>query len=105
MFGSLENERKMREKRENETLKLKPAGVIYINEKLHKVAEGYKTMGVYIDHPKYENTRKPKILAHTRDKVVIPQNGVVWLQIHKINKGRDFAMQDNFSRIVKISLA
>ena len=26
-------------------------------------------MGAYIVHPKYENTRKPKILAHTRDKV------------------------------------
>ena len=49
-------------------------------------------MGAYIVHPKYENTRKPKILAHTkyentrkpkilahtRDKVVIHQNGVVW---------------------------
>ena len=41
-------------------------------------------MGVYIDHPKYENTRKPKILAHTRDKVVIHQNGVVWDQLQKI---------------------
>ena len=38
VFGSLENERKRREKRENETLKLKAAGDIYINEKLHKVA-------------------------------------------------------------------
>ena len=55
-------------------------------------------MGVYIDHPKYENTRKPKILAHTRDKVVIHQNG------HKINRGRNFAMQENFARIAKISL-
>ena len=26
-------------------------------------------MGAYIVHPKYENTRKPKILAHARDKV------------------------------------
>ena len=62
-------------------------------------------MGVYIDHPKYENTRKPKILAHTRDKVVIHQNGVVWHQIHKINRGRNFAMQNNCARIAKISLA
>ena len=91
MFGSLENERKRREKRKNETLKLKAAGDIYINEKLHKVALGYKTMGVYIDHPKYENTRKPKILAHTRDKVVIHQNGVVWHPLYKINRGRNFA--------------
>ena len=35
-------------------------------------------MGAYIVHPKYENTRKPKILAHTKDKEVIHQNGVVW---------------------------
>ena len=49
-------------------------------------------MGAYIVHPKYENTRKPKILAHTRDKVVLHQNGVVWHQIHKINRGRNFAM-------------
>ena len=35
-------------------------------------------MVAYIVHPKYENTIKPKILAHTRDKVVIHQNGVVW---------------------------
>ena len=35
-------------------------------------------VGVYIDHPMYENTRKPKILAHIRDKEVIHQNGVVW---------------------------
>ena len=62
-------------------------------------------MGAYIVHPKYENTRKPKILAHTRDKVVIHQNGVVWHQIHKINRGRNFSMQENFARIAKISLA
>ena len=34
-------------------------------------------MGAYIVHPMYENTRKPKILANTKDKVVIHQNGVV----------------------------
>ena len=62
-------------------------------------------MGVYIDQPKYENTRKPKILAHTRDEVVIHQNGVVWHQLYKINRGRNFAMQDNFARIAKILLA
>ena len=62
-------------------------------------------MGAYIVHPKYENTRKPKILAHTRDKVVIHQNGVVEEQIHKIYRDRNFAMQDNFARIAKISLA
>ena len=70
-----------------------------------KVALGYKMMGAYIVHPKYENTRKLKILAHTRDKVVIHQNGVVWHQIHKISRGRNFAMQENFARIAKILLA
>ena len=58
-------------------------------------------MGAYIVHPKYENTRKPKIWAHTRDKEVIHQNGVVWHQIHKINRGKNFAMQDNFASIAK----
>ena len=54
-------------------------------------------MGVYIDHPKYENTRKPKILAHTRDKVVIHKNGVVWHQLHKNHRGSNFAMQEDFA--------
>ena len=62
-------------------------------------------MGVYIDHPKYEITRKPKILAHTRGKVVIHQNGVVWHQLHKNDRDSNFAMQDNFASIAKISLA
>ena len=35
-------------------------------------------MGVYIDHPMYEDTSKPKVLAYTRDKEVIHQNGVDW---------------------------
>ena len=58
-------------------------------------------MGVYIDHPKYENTRKPKILAHTRDKVVIYQNGVVWDQLHKNHRGSNFAMQEDFASLEK----
>ena len=62
-------------------------------------------MGVYIDHPKYENTRKPKILAHTRDKVVIHQNGVVWYQLHKNHRVSNFVMQEDFTSIAKISLA
>ena len=62
-------------------------------------------MGVYIDHLKYENTRKPKILAHTRDKVVIHQNGVVWDQLHKNHRGSNFAMQEDFASIAKILLA
>ena len=62
-------------------------------------------MGVYIDHPKCESTRKPKILAHTRDKVVIHQNGVVWDQLHKNHRGSNFAMQEDFASIAKTSLA
>ena len=53
-------------------------------------------MGVYIVHPKFENTRKPKILAHTRDKVVIHQNVVVWDQLHKNYRGSNFAVQEDF---------
>ena len=34
--------------------------------------------GAYIGHPMCETTRKPNILANTRDKEVIHQNGVVW---------------------------
>ena len=34
--------------------------------------------GAYIGHPMCENTRKPNILANTRDKEVIHQNRVVW---------------------------
>ena len=63
----------------------------------NKVAPGYKTMGVYIDHPKCENTRMPKILAYKRDKVVIHQNGVVWHQKYKNHRAAIFAMQENFA--------
>ena len=31
--------------------------------------------GFYIGHPMYENTRKPNILANTRDKKVKHQTG------------------------------
>ena len=34
--------------------------------------------GAYIGHPIYENTRKPNILASTRDNEVIHQNEVGW---------------------------
>ena len=74
MFGSLENERKRREKRERQTLKLKAAGIVLKMQNLLRVT---KTMGVYIGHPMCETTRKPKVLAYTRGKVVIHQNGVV----------------------------
>ena len=62
-------------------------------------------MGVYIVHPKCENTRMPKILVYKRDKVVIYQNGVVWEHIYKNHRVAIFAMQENFASIVKISLA
>ena len=62
-------------------------------------------MGVYIVHPKCENTRMPKILAYKRDKVVIYQNVVVWDQIYKNHRGSNFAMQEEFASIAKISLA
>ena len=61
-------------------------------------------MGVYIVHPKYENTRKAKILAHKRDKVVIHQNVVVWDQLQKNHRGSNFAMQEDFASIATISL-
>ena len=72
----------MKEEREERKAnpKLKAAGDIYINEKLPKDCLGLQNggRGAYIGHPMYENTRKPKILANTRDKEVIHQNGVVW---------------------------
>ena len=34
--------------------------------------------GAYIGHPMCETTRKPNILANTRDKEVIRQNEVGW---------------------------
>ena len=52
-----------------------------------------------------ETTRKPKVLAYTRGKVVIHQNGVVWHQIYKIHRARNFAMQGGFCYVAKISLA
>ena len=83
---------------------MKAAGLYLQDEKLLKNFLGLQNHGGLYNHPEYENTRKLKILAHTRDKVVIHQNGVVWHQLHKINRGRNFAMQDNFARIAKISL-
>ena len=62
-------------------------------------------MGAYIVHPKCENTRMPNTLAYKRDKVVIHQNVVVQDQLHKNDRGSIFAMQENFARIAKISLA
>ena len=50
----------------------------------------------YIGHPMYENTRKPNILANTRDKEVIHQNEVGWHYLHKNDRAGDFAMQGKF---------
>ena len=62
-------------------------------------------MGVYIVHPKCKNTRKPKILAYKRDKVVIYQKVVILDQIYRNHRGSNFAMQENLASIAKISLA
>ena len=88
MFGSLENERKKREKREKrekQTL-TEAAGDIYIKWKCAKrllqvcfgLQNGGGGRGAYIGHPMCETTRKPNILANTRDKEVIHQNEVGW---------------------------
>ena len=79
LFGSLENERKRREKRENQNLNkatkiftskgnCAPSVVLFLRVT--------KTMGVYIGHPLCETTIKPNILAKIRDKEVIHQNEV-----------------------------
>ena len=81
LFGSLENKRKRREKRENETLN-ESCGKIKLHKNSFKSFKSCfwvtKTMGVYIGHPLCETTRKPNILANTRDKEVIHQNEVGW---------------------------
>ena len=81
LFGSLENERKRREKRENQTLN-RSCGKIKLLKNCFKsplqLLRVTKTMGVYIGHPMCETTRKPNILANTRDKEVIHQNEVGW---------------------------
>ena len=68
MFGSLENERKKREKREKQTL-TEAAGDIYIKwkcaKKLLQVCLWVTKLGggggggAYIGHPMCETTRKP----------------------------------------------
>ena len=83
LFGSLENKRKRREKRESQNLneatrylhkKMKlSSSVAFLPSLLLRVT---KTMGVYIGHPLCETTIKPNILAKIRDKGVIHQNEV-----------------------------
>ena len=78
LFVSPENERKRRENREKQTLTEGCGRYLHKMKSCQKIAQGYKLMGAYIGHPKYENTRKPNVLSYTRDKEVIHQNGVVW---------------------------
>ena len=73
MFGSLENKRKRREKRENQTL-TKATRLYLQNENCAKrLLSVTKWEGAYIGHPMYENIIKPNILAKLRDKGVIHQ--------------------------------
>ena len=79
VFGSLENKRKRREKRENQT-QTKAARYLHKMKLCQKIALlpslVTKTMGVYIGHPLCETTIKPNILAKIRDKEVIHQKEV-----------------------------
>ena len=83
MFGSLENERKRKEKRGNQTLN-ESCGKNKVVYKFLQVCLGLQNGGggggggAYIGHPMCETTRKPNILANTRDKEVIHQNRVGW---------------------------
>ena len=53
--------------------------------------------GAYIGHPMCETTRKPNILAKTRDKEVIHQNrGRFGINYTKMTGAGDFAMQGKF---------
>ena len=76
VFGSLENKRKRREKRENKTLTKAARYLHKIKSMPKRFFLGYKLEGAYIGHPMYENIRKPNILAKIRDKEVIHQNEV-----------------------------
>ena len=83
LFGSLENERNRREKREKKTLTESCGRYLHKMKSCQKIAYGYKLRGgggggAYIGHPMCETTRKPNILANTWDKEGIHQNGVVW---------------------------
>ena len=82
LFGSLENERKRREKREKQTLTEGCGRYLHKMKMCQKDCLGLQIGGgggcAYIGHPMYENTRKPNIFANTRDKEVIHQNEVGW---------------------------
>ena len=60
---------------------MKAAGKIKLHKKLLQVCfrlQNGRGGGAYIGHPMCETTRKRNILANTRDKEVINQNGVGW---------------------------
>ena len=57
---------------------MKAAGLLLKMPKLLQVCLGLQNGGAYIGHPMCETTRKPNILADTRDKEVIHQNEVGW---------------------------
>ena len=47
----------------------------------------------------YENTRKPNILVHVRDKDLIHQNGVVWrINYTKLTGAGISLCRENFAR-------
>ena len=61
---------------------MKGAGLLLKMPKLLQVSSSVTKWGggggAYIGHPMCETTRKPNILANTRDKEVIHQNEVGW---------------------------
>ena len=57
---------------------MKAAGLLLKCQNYFKCAFGLQNGGAYIGHPMCETTRKPNILANTRDKEVIHQNEVGW---------------------------
>ena len=75
------------ERREKTKPYMKAAGLLLKMPKLLQVCLGLQNGeggggggggGAYIGHPMCEITRKPNILANTRDKEVIYQNEVGW---------------------------
>ena len=68
------------ERREKTKPYMKAAGLLLKMPKLLQVCLGLQNGGggAYIGHPMCETTRKPNILANTRDKEVIYQNEVGW---------------------------
>ena len=89
LFGSLENKRKRREKREHQTL-TKAARYLHKNIRapqfLSLLLLVTKTMGVYIVHPLCETTITPNTLAKIRDKGVIHQMRSVCINYKRMTR-------------------